>query len=129
MIENIPDRRLVIRSRVAEGYFFSASSLKSLQHVFTDWFPRGVYFDLTDDTARVDVVAKKEFTSGKCLLSASFVRVDGSVAKTAEYAEEKLVGKMCECFDQKKTVYEGKQDGFDQRVVFYTISAAANRLK
>ena len=129
MTANMPDRRLIIRSRVAEGYFFSANSLKSLQHVFTDWFPRGVYFDLTDDTARVDVVAKKEFTSGKCLLSASFIRADGSVAKTAEYAEEKLIGKMCEPFDPKKAVYEGKQDGFDQRVVFYTIPAAANRVK
>ena len=56
MAENSSERCLLIRSRLAEGYIFSESSLKHLQHVLTDWFPRAVYADLTDDTVSVDLV-------------------------------------------------------------------------
>ena len=120
MAENIPERCLVIRSRQAEGYHWSEVGLKDLQHVFTDWFPRSVYYDLTDDTARVDVVVRKDFTSGKGVFSASFIRADGSVIKSIEYNEGKLIGRSCAHYDPKKTRYDGKKDGFDHRLVYYT---------
>ena len=120
MAKNIPDRRLVIRSTLAEGYHWTEVGLNNLQHVFTDWFPRSVYFDLTDDTVRVDVVVRKDFASGKGIFRASFMRADDSVIKSTEYDESKLIGKPCEHYDPKKTRYDGKKDGFDHRLVFYT---------
>ncbi len=119
MAENNPDRQLLIRSRVSDGYQFSASSLKGLQHVLTDWFPRAVYVDLTDDTASVDVVVRKDFMSGKNVFSTSFVRADGSAIKSKEYAEDRMLGKVCEQYDPRKSRYDGQKDGFDHRLVFY----------
>jgi hypothetical protein len=122
MTENVSERQIIIRSRMAEGYHLSEVGLKGMQHVFTDWFPRAVYADLTDDTVSIDVVARKDFTSGKSLLTASFKRTDGSAIKSAEYGEERLVGKACQYYDPKKSRYDGKKDGFDQRIVFYAAS-------
>ena len=119
MAEGYPDRQLTIRSRVADGYRFSQNNLKDLQHVLTDWFPRGVYPDLTGDTASVDVVVRKEYTSGRIMYATSFRRADGSVIKNMEYSEDRLVGKACANFEPKKSHYEGNKDGFDQRVVYY----------
>ena len=118
MAENISERRLIIRSRMAEGYQLSDSSLKNLQHVLTDWLPRTVYFDLTDDTARVDVIVRRSFT-GKSAFAVSFIRADGTVIKSAEYGEERMLGKVCKAFDPKRTRYDGKNDGFDHRLVVY----------
>lgn len=118
MAENIPERRLIIRSRLAEGYQLSEIGLKNLQHVLTDWLPRTVYFDLTDDTARVDVVIRKSFT-GKGAFTVSFIRADGTAIKSAEYSEERMLGKVCKPFDPKRTRYDGKSDGFDHRLVIY----------
>ena len=120
MAESTPERRLIIRSRLAEGYRLSEIGLKDLQHVFTDWFPRAIYEDLTDDTASVDVVVRKDFTSGKFLFSTSFIRADGVVIKGKEYGEDRLLGKVCAYYDRKKTHYEGNKDGFDHRVAYYS---------
>jgi hypothetical protein len=120
MTENNPDRQLTIRSRVADGYRFSQNNLKDLQHVLTDWIPRAVYHDLTGDTVRVDVVVRKEYTSERTMFTTSFIRADGSLIKTVEYSEERVVGKACEYFNPKKSHYEGNKDGYDQRLVYYT---------
>ena len=118
MAENVPERRLIIRSRMAEGFTLSETGLKSLQHVLTDWLPRTVYFDLTDDTVRVDVEARRSFT-GKCAFNVSFIRSDASVIKKVEYAEERILGKVCKAYNPKRTRYDGKHDGFDHRLVIY----------
>jgi len=122
MAENIPDRCLLIRSRLAEGYTMTESGHKDLQHVFTDWFPRTVYYDLTDDTVRVDVVVRKDFTRNHNVFRASFIRADDSVIKCTEYSEDRLHGKVCGYYNLAKTRYDGKKDGFDHRRVFYAAS-------
>ncbi|HTE16450.1 MAG TPA: hypothetical protein VK642_15360 [Burkholderiales bacterium] len=104
---------------MADGYHFSASSLKSLQHVLTDWFPAAVYVDLTDDTASVEVVIRKEFASGKGVFNASFIKADGSVIKSKEYAEDRMLGAVCKQYDPKKSRYDGQKEGFDHRLVCY----------
>ena len=120
MAEECSERCLLIRSRVAESYNLSESNLKGLQHVFTDLFPRAVYADLTDDTVSVDVVVRKDFTSEKGVFSASFKRADGTVIKSKEYLEDRLTGKACPYYNQKKARYDGKRDGFDHRLVYYS---------
>lgn len=124
MAENIPERRLIIRSRIAEDYQLSETGLKNLQHVLTDWLPRTVYYDLTDDTARVDVVIRRSFT-GKNAFAVSFIRADGTAIKKAEYGEERMLGKVCKPFDPKRTRYDGKNDGFDHRLVIYLPDAVS----
>jgi hypothetical protein len=103
---------------MAEGYQLSETGLKNLQHVLTDWLPRIVYFDLNDDTVRVDVIVQRSFT-GKSAFNVSFIRADGTAIKRAEYAEERMLGKVCKPFDPKRTRYDGKNDGFDHRLVIY----------
>ena len=120
MAEESSERCLLIRSRLAEGYSFSESSLKSLQHVFTDLFPRAVYADLTADTVSIDVVVRKDFTSEKGVFSASFKRADSTVIKSKEYLEDRLTGKACPYYNPKKARYDGKRDGFDHRLVYYS---------
>jgi hypothetical protein len=119
MAETIPERRLIIRSRMAEGYQLSEIGRKNLQHVLTDWLPRTLYYDLTDDTASVDVVVRNSFT-GKNVFTVTFKKAGGSVIKNAEYAEERMLGKVCKAYDPKKTRYDGNTDGFDHRLVIYT---------
>ena len=116
---NSLERRLIITSRLAEGYQLTEIGLKNLQHVFTVWFPRAVYCDLTDDTVRVDIVLRKGWTSGRGVYATSFLKADGSVVKNVEYDEDRLVGKVCENYDQKRSGYCGKKDGIDYRIVVY----------
>jgi hypothetical protein len=116
-----PQRHLLIRSRLAEGYVLSEDALKHMQHVFTVWFPRAVFYDLTDDTVRVDVIVKKGYASGKGVYLTSFFRADDSVIKTLEYNEDRLLGKVCEHYDQRRGGYYGKKNGFDYRLLFYTM--------
>ena len=123
-VRSLPERRLIIRSRMAEDYELSDSSLKNLQHVLTDWLPRSVYFDLTDNTARVDVVVRKSFT-GKSAFAVSFITADGAVIKKAEYGEERMLGKVCKPFDPTRTRYDGKNGGFDHRLVIYLPEASS----
>ena len=87
--------------------------------MLTDWLPRSIYFDLTDDTIRVDVEVRKSFT-GKCAFNVTFIRNDASVIKKAQYLEESILGKVCKFFSQKNTRYIGKRNGFDHRLVSYT---------
>ncbi len=130
MSENLPARQLLIRSRPADGYQFSESTLNNYQHVLTDWLPRAIYSDLTDDTASIDVLIRKDFTTSKGIFSASFMTVDGSAIKRADYGEERLIGKTCQEYDRAKTHYQGKKDGFDCRIVYYSAGAATTtRLK
>lgn len=71
MTLDVPDSQLIIRSKMAEGYQLSEIGLKSLQHLFADWFPRSLYYDLTDDTASVEVVVRNNFSSGKSMFAAT----------------------------------------------------------
>jgi len=114
-----PDRSLLIRSRLAEGYHWSEVSLKNLQHVLTDWFPAAIYTDLTADTVRVDVTILKDFSSGKDVFNAVFLGADNSEIKRTEYLESKLIGKSCPQYDKRKTRYDGKKDGYDHRLAYY----------
>ena len=118
MAQNVSERRLIIRSRMAEDFALSETGLKSLQHLLTDWLPRSVYFDLTDDTVRVDVNVRKSFT-GKFAFDVSFIRSNASVIKKVEYLEEGMLGKVCVPFNPQRTRYDGKHDGFDHRLVIY----------
>ena len=113
------ERRLIISSRLADGYQLTEIGLKNLQHVFTVWFPRAVYHDLTDDTVRVDIVVRKGWASGRGVFATSFLRADGSVAKVVQYDEDRFVGRVCDQYDQKKSGYAGKKDGIDYRIAVY----------
>lgn len=115
------ERRIVLRTRVADGYHLTALELKHLQHVFTDWFPGAVFDDLTHDTVRVDVVVRKGRVSGRSVYDASFVGADGAVIKITHYDEDRLTGKVCESYDPRRSGYFGKKEGFDYRNLFYTI--------
>jgi hypothetical protein len=113
------ERRLIISSRLAEGYQLTEIGLRNLQHVFTVWFPRAVYRDLTDDTVRVDIVVRKGWTSGRGVFATSFLRADGSVIRTVDYDEDRFVGRVCENYDQRRSSYCGKKDGVDYRIAVY----------
>ena len=108
-----------MRSRAAEGYRLTELGQKQLQHVFTVWFPRGVFADLTDDTVRIDVVVRQGRASGRSVYNASFLRVDGSVIKTVDYDEDRLSGTVCDSYDQVRSGYFGKKNGYDYRVLCY----------
>jgi len=110
---------LVIGWRLAERYQLTEAGIKNLQHIFTTWFPRVVYFDLTDDTAKVNVTVRRGVISGKNVFSTSFLRTDGSVIKTAEYDEDRMVGRVCTQYDQAKSSFLGTKDGFDCRIAYY----------
>ncbi|MCC7486288.1 MAG: hypothetical protein IT529_15055 [Burkholderiales bacterium] len=114
------DRHLIVRSRLAEGYQLTELGQKQLQHVFTVWFPRTVFYDLTADTARVDVVVRHGRTSGKNVYATTFLRADGAVLKTLDYDEDRLSGRVCEHYDQMRSGYCGKKDGYDYRMVRYS---------
>lgn len=119
METNSPHRELLIASRLVENYQLSESGLKNLQHIFTTWFPRMVYFDLTDDTVRVEVLVRKGVISTKNVFNTAFFRADGSEIKRINYDEERMMGKVCKAFDPEKSKYVGKTDGFDQRLAVY----------
>jgi len=109
----------MVCSRLADGYHLTEDALKHLQHVFTVWFPRRIYKDLTDDTVRVDVIVRKGYASGKSVYNATFLKADGSTAKTETYDEDRLTGASCDLYDQRRSGYFGKKDGFDYRMVVY----------
>lgn len=117
----VPGRHLLISSRLTPGYELTETATKHLQHLFTAWFPRAVYYDLTEDTVRVDVEVKQGNFSKKNLFSTSFLKADGSVSKVAHYDEESIVGKRCDQYDQSKTHYLGKKEGRDYRDVYYLV--------
>lgn len=129
MAENNPDRMLLIGSRLADGYQLTESALKNLQHIFTTWFPRAVYPDLTPDTAQVRVIVKRGMITGKNEFVATFLKEDGSEIKRASYDQDRMVGKVCAYYDQSRTKYQGKRDGYDERNVYYVADPAtiANR--
>lgn len=93
--------------------------IKNLQHVFTVWFPRAIYPDLTDDTVRVDVVVRMGRTSGRGVYGASFLTADGTVIKKIDYDEDRMVGKVCGEYDQLRSGYCGQKNGLDFRMVIY----------
>jgi hypothetical protein len=125
MEENTTDRMLIISSRLADGYQLTESGLKNLQHIFTTWFPRVVYADLTADTAQVSVVVKKGMFTSKNEFGAAFLRADGSEIKRASYDEDRMIGKVCAHYDQSRTKYQGKKDGYDERAVYYIADPTA----
>lgn len=121
MVENeTHDRCLLIRSRLSPGYRLSEFGLKNLQHVLTDWFPRAVYADLTANTVSLDIDVRRDTISGKNTLNVVFKRADGSVVKRAAYPEDRLIGSVCPFYDARKAKYDGKEDGYDRRLVYYT---------
>jgi len=126
MAGNFGERRLIIGSCVAEGYQLTEIGLKNLQHVFTVWFPRAIYADLTAETVRVDVVVRMGRTTGRGVYSASFLTADGTVIKKIDYDEDRLIGKVCNEYDQRRSAYYGKKDGFDLRMVIYNLTAPTN---
>ena len=115
------ERRIILRTRVADGYQLTKIGLKHLQHVFTVWLPPAVFDDLTDDTVGVDVVVRKGHASGRSVYNASFVRADGSVIKIADYDEDRITGRVCKSYDLRGSEYLGEVDGFDYRNLLYTI--------
>jgi hypothetical protein len=119
------ERLLIVASRLAENHTPTESGVKHLQHVFTTWFPRMVYFDLTDDTVRVNVVVRQGIISSKNVFGTSFLRADGSEIKRLDYDEDRVIGKACPHYDQNSSKYFGKVDGFDCRNVYYTLPAKA----
>lgn len=115
------ERRIILRTRVADDYQLTKVGLKHLQHVFTVWFPQAVFDDLTDDTVGVDVVVRKGRVSGRSVYSASFAREDGSVIKTKDYDEDRITGKVCKSYDLRGSEYLGEVGGFDYRNLLYII--------
>ena len=115
------DRRVIIGSRLADGYSLTDVGMKNLQHVFTVWFPRAVFNDLTDDTVRLDVIVRMGRSSGKSVYATVFMRSDGSTVKKVDYDEDRLLGKVCEAYDQARSGYYGKKDGIDYRVAYYLL--------
>lgn len=120
MAENASERCVLMRSRLTDGYQVSESGMKGIQHTLTDWFPRAVYTDLTADTAGLDIEVRRDFLSGKNAFAVKFLRGDGEVIKSAEYSEDRIVGKTCPFYDAKKASYAGKKDGYDCRLVYYS---------
>jgi hypothetical protein len=118
------ERRILLRTRVADDYQLTKIGLNHLQHVFTVWFPPAIFDDLTDDTVGVDVVVRKGHASGRSVYNASFVRADGSVIKTADYDEDRITGKVCKSYDLRGSVYLGEVEGFDYRNLLYTTRPA-----
>ncbi len=127
MLNKKPDRLLIISSRVTETYELTGAGAKHLQHIFTAWFPRAVYHDLTDDTVRVDVVVRKGVISKKNVFDTSFLAEDGTVIKNISYDEDRIVGRRCDQYVQNKTRYNGQKDGLDFRHVYYSASALLSR--
>ena len=121
--KRLVERRLIISSRVAEGYILNETARKNLQHVLTVYFPKAVFFDLTDDTVRVDIEIKVGTISGRNMLNTSFLNADGSLIKRIEYDEDRIKGKVCEHYEQSRSGYYGNKDGIDYRVVFYMVPA------
>ena len=119
MIENIPERCILMRSRQADGYHFSESGRKNLQHVLTDWIPRAIHAELTHDTVSVDVEITKDYVGGKLAFGVTFKRADDTIIKNAIYAEERVIGKVCHYYNPKTTRYDGNRDGYDCRIVYY----------
>jgi hypothetical protein len=120
MENSTTERLLIVASRLADDCVLTESGVKHLQHVFTTWFPRMVYFDLTDDTVRVNVVVRRGFVSSKNVFGTSFLRADGSQIKRMDYDEDRVIGKACPYYDQSSSKYFGNHDGYDCRNVYYT---------
>ena len=118
MVEKGKVRPLTIRYRVEDAQLFSASNLKALQHVMTDWLPRAIYSELTDDTVRVDVVVRRDFTLAN-MHKISFLNAEDTVLKSKEYVERDLVGQKCAYYDPETSRYRGNKDGFEHRLVYY----------
>jgi len=116
------ERRIILRTRVADGYQLTRIGLKHLQHVFTVWLPPALFDDLTDDTVGVDVVVRKGHASGRSVYNASFARADGSVIKVKDYDDDRITGKVCKSYDLRESKYLGEVEGFDYRILLYTIS-------
>lgn len=119
MIENNPERCILMRSRQADGYHLSDSGRKNLQHLLTDWIPRAIHGELTHDTVSVDVEITKDYFGGKLAFGVTFKRADDTVIKNATYAEERVIGKVCRYYDPKRAKYDGNRDGYDCRIVQY----------
>lgn len=126
MEQDTSERTLIISSRLADGLQLTESGLKNLQHTFTTWFPRAIYADLTPDTVQVRVLVKRGMVTGKNELNAVFLRADGSEIKSASYDQDRMVGKVCVHYDQSRTKYQGKKDGYDERTVYYVTDTVAS---
>jgi hypothetical protein len=114
------DRMLIIESRLVDGYELTETGHKNLQHIFTTWLPRAIYSDIPGDTVKVIVIVRRGIIFGKSVFETSFIGSDGADIKGINYEEDRVVGKACQAYDQSKTTYAGKFDGFDRRYVYYT---------
>ncbi len=111
-------RHLVIASRMAPGHHLSEFGRNHLQHVFTARFPQAIHGDLTAETVRVDVIVRDSSIIGK-VYTAAFLKGDGSVIKTIDYAEGRLMNAKCPSYDQQRSGYYGIKDGADFHLVTY----------
>jgi hypothetical protein len=111
-------RHVIIASRIAPGYQLNEFSRKHLQHVLTDWFPKAIYGDLTAETVRLDVIVRHSGIHRNAY-TAAFLKGDGSVIKTIDYAEGRLINAKCPSYDQQRSGYCGTKDGADFRLVIY----------
>jgi len=104
---------------MATGYHLNEFGRKHLQHVLTDWFPQAIYGDLTAETVRVDVIVRHS-SMDRNIYTAAFLKGDGSVTKTIDYAEGRLISAKCPNYDKQRSGYCGTKDGADFRLVTYT---------
>ena len=97
------------------------AALKHLQHVLTAWFPRAIHRDLSDDTVRVDVTVRKSTVPllNRNAYTAVFVKADGSVIKTINYEEDRLITAKCPSYDQVRSGYCGTRGDDHFRLVIY----------
>ena len=113
------ERRLVISSRITPGYHLSQAGLKHLQHVLTDCLPKAIYHDLSQDTVRVDVLVRKSSILNGNAYTAAFVKGDGSVIKTINYEEDRLITAKCPSYDHVRSGYCGTRGDDHFRLVIY----------
>lgn len=116
------ERRLVVSWRMAPGYQLNEFGRKHLQHVLTDWFPQAIYGDLTAETVRVDVVVRA-CSMNRHVYTAAFLKGDGSVAKTIDYAEGRLIGAKCPSYDKERSGYCGTRGEDHFRLAIYNTNA------
>ena len=67
---------------------------------------------------RIDVTVRNSSIE-RNVYTASFLKGDGSVIKTIDYAEGRLISAKCPSYDKQRSGYCGTKDGADFRLVAY----------
>jgi hypothetical protein len=90
-----------------------------VRHVIRDLFPEAVFADLTEDTARLDVVVRKSNLTRSHIYGTSFYRGDGSLIKKKDYDEDTMHGMKTTRHDKRADQFIGKIYGADVRLVVF----------